>query len=200
MKYLQFAVVLILTGCGVEYDYKKVQNFEKENKFDIAIAAYQKIIDKYPNTEYAELSQYNIGNIYWDKLDNKLYAKNEYLKLVSNFPNFNKINEIKDKINNFDKATALVSQAQSNLANNKISNAIEQYEKAISIIPEFKDAKQDLEDSRIKNYQLIQKARQLPNAMGKHFGDMPLWKVMDTPAFVKNYLGEPQYTGRDYFG
>ncbi|MBU1487600.1 tetratricopeptide repeat protein [bacterium] len=51
-----------------------------------AIAIYQQVIKKYPDTLYASLSQYNIGVVCFNMEEHKKSIK-EYEKVITNFPN-----------------------------------------------------------------------------------------------------------------
>jgi len=79
-------LVLALSGCGADYQFKQAQKLEKNGYYVEAGFRYQEICKKYPANPICPEALYRLGRIYQKKL--KLYSQavNHYKKLIEYYP------------------------------------------------------------------------------------------------------------------
>jgi len=123
----------------------KARSSIKPEDCEKAILAYQKVVDIYPDSEEAALSQRNIGFCYemqrkWDK------ALESYQKVVDNYPNYKNIHKVMENIGDLHAL----------LGNSK--KALSAYEKALKLYPEYMG--KEIIEKKIKD---VKKLRKEPN-------------------------------------
>ncbi|MFH1258307.1 MAG: VanZ family protein [Elusimicrobiota bacterium] len=74
-----------LSGCGVDYTWRKADKLEKEKNYSAAITAYRKIITKYSSSPYLPESYYRIARI-WQLQERLVQARENYQVLIGSFP------------------------------------------------------------------------------------------------------------------
>lgn len=86
--------IIFLTGCGPSYQFNKAKKMDKEGKVEKAFRIYEKIIKKYPDTEWAkkaekELAIYTYYGRGYNYMSKKSYdeAISEYKKILELDPN-----------------------------------------------------------------------------------------------------------------
>lgn len=91
MKNLIVTLILILsiTGCSsVESDsqlFKKAKELTSENKFQEAVTAYEQLLKKYPESNFADSTLLNLASIYQNKKISNLTGKQSLEKAISYF-------------------------------------------------------------------------------------------------------------------
>ena len=93
-----FALVLLLaTGCGGSKDaapgmevelFAKAQEFQKKEQFAEAIEAYRQIVRDYPKTRHGANSQFMIGYIYANHLNDLEQARIELNRYLDKFAQY----------------------------------------------------------------------------------------------------------------
>ncbi len=85
-------LLVSVIGCGGKSDIspaqemmQRAQKLQEEQNFDQAIKAYKKIVDQFPQTREGANSQFMIGFLYGNYLNDQDNAKIELQKFIDNF-------------------------------------------------------------------------------------------------------------------
>jgi hypothetical protein len=86
-KYLLLLIsACVISGCGVNYQFKKAQDFERKGYFVEACLRYETLYKKYPRHALAPVALYRMSRIYQAQL--KLYSQSTqyFLELAQKYP------------------------------------------------------------------------------------------------------------------
>ncbi|MGB2805457.1 MAG: tetratricopeptide repeat protein [Candidatus Zixiibacteriota bacterium] len=74
-------------GKKTEQDlYTEAQNHSEDGNFESAIGTYEKILGLYPDSPRAYKAQFLIGFVYSENLKDQQKAKENYLKVIDDYP------------------------------------------------------------------------------------------------------------------
>ncbi|MGB7062163.1 MAG: tetratricopeptide repeat protein [Candidatus Zixiibacteriota bacterium] len=74
-------------GKKTEQDlYTEAQNHSEDGNFESAIGTYEKILELYPDSPRAYKAQFLIGFVYSENLKDQQKAKENYLKVIDDYP------------------------------------------------------------------------------------------------------------------
>lgn len=105
-KKLNLQLVTSQTNQAEELYKKAEQILFNENDVQRALAEYQKIIDKFPESEYAPKALYAMGWIYENKLSQNDKAAEIYREVLKKYPKTDFSKKVKKKIMALEKAAA----------------------------------------------------------------------------------------------
>jgi len=89
LSYLSLILLILLASCSRKSEkelYDEGREQQEQKNFQLAIERFQEVVEKFPQTAYAETSQYLIAIIYNNDLHDTRKAVTAYQKFYTLFP------------------------------------------------------------------------------------------------------------------
>jgi TolA-binding protein len=129
-------IVSLIIGCGEKQTKEQLfalsEKLEKDEKFNDAIVSYQKLIKKFPSSNFADQSQYKIALIYSNNLNDFDKSINAHNVLIEQYPNSKYVAQsifmigfiYANNLNNLEKAKEYYNQFLQKYPNHELVNSV----------------------------------------------------------------------------